>query len=186
MTWIGWLIDRTIFYLGRIRSRYQRGKLKQCGKQVYIGNGCHLNGSNIQVGDNVYIGDGCFFLSTRANIMIGNNVMIGPQVNIVTGTHRIDVLGALMIDVHDTEKKPTDDQDVTIEDDVWIGMRSIILRGVRVGRGSVIGAGTLITKDVPPYTIVTNKREVSVKERFSPQQLALHEELLSKKKIKKG
>ena len=65
-----------------------------------------------------------------------------------------------MINAH--EKMDGDDQDVIIEDDVWVGMGVIILKGVRVGKGSVIGAGTLLTKDILPYSVVTNERITSV------------------------
>ena len=51
-------------------------------------------------------------------------------------------------------KRPQDDQDVTIEDDVWIGVGSIILRGVTVHRGAVVAAGAVVTEDVPPYAVV--------------------------------
>jgi acetyltransferase-like isoleucine patch superfamily enzyme len=57
-----------------------------------------------------------------------------------------------MYDVH--EKRPEDDRDVIIEDDVWVGSGAIILKGVRVGRGSIVAAGAVVNKGVPPYTIV--------------------------------
>ena len=49
-----------------------------------------------------------------------------------------------------------DDEDVVIENDVWIGMNAMILKGVHIGEGSVIGAGAIVTKDIPPYSIITN------------------------------
>lgn len=102
--------------------------------------------------------------------------MFGPNVSIVTGNHRIDVIGKYMIDVK--EKKKSDDQDVIIEDDVWVGMGVIILKGVTVGRGSVIGAGTIVTKDVEPYSIVLNEQKLKTKKRFDEDQIREHERIL--------
>ena len=72
---------------------------------------------------------------------------------VIRGAHRYDLVGKTMIEVTEDERLPENDQDVIIEDDVWIGQNAIILKGVRVGEGSIIGAGSLVTKDVPLYTI---------------------------------
>ena len=81
-----------------------------------------------------------------------------------------------MINAH--EKMDGDDQDVIIEDDVWVGMGVIILKGVRVGKGSVIGAGTLLTKDILPYSVVTNERITRIRKRFDDDSIKLHEKML--------
>ncbi len=59
-----------------------------------------------------------------------------------------------------TETKP-----VTIEDDVWIGTRVIILPGLTIGRGSILGAGTVVTKDIPPFSVVVGNPGRIVKNR---------------------
>ena len=105
--------------------------------------------------------------------------MFGPNVSIVTGNHRIDVIGKHMIDVH--EKREIDDLDVIIENDVWTGMGVTILKGVRIGEGSVIGANALITKDVPAYSIVTTKSEMIIRKRFSDEDLYIHKQIIHKK-----
>ena len=81
-------------------------------------------------------------------LTIGDNVMMGPDVVILTHTHNIDTPTLPMIE----QGMRTDP--VTIGNDVWIGMRSIIMPGVNIGDGSVIGAGAVVTKDVPAYAIV--------------------------------
>lgn len=58
------------------------------------------------------------------------------------------------------DKRIQDDGDVVMEDDVWSGMNDMILKGVYIGEGSMIGAGTLIIKDIPPYSIVTSLVEL--------------------------
>lgn len=77
------------------------------------------------------------------------------------------------------EKKPENDLKVIIEDDVWLGTGAIILKGVTIGRGSVIAAGALVTKDVPPYSIVGGLPAKVIKMRFSEQELKEHKRLLN-------
>lgn len=126
----------------------------------------------------MFIPAGSTFLSSDAKIIIGNNVMFGPNVMIATGNHRIDMVGKYMIDVK--EKRVQDDEDVVIEDDVWIGMNVVILKGVHIGEGSVIGAGALITKDIPPYSIVTNAGGIKIRPRFTESEIRLHKLKLNK------
>ena len=125
-----------------------------CGKKVTIGKKCEITWENVYAGNNVHIGSGCRFLSTRAAIRIGDHVMFGPNVTIITGDHRIDILNKPMCQVTDQEKRPEDDQDVVFEGDNWIGANATILKGVTIGKGSVIAAGAIVTKDVPEYAIV--------------------------------
>jgi len=102
--------------------------------------------------------------------------MFGPQVVIVGGNHNIAVPGQFMCDVY--EKADNDDLDVTIEDDVWVGARAVILRGVRIGRGSVIGAGSVVTKSVPPYAIVAGNPARVVRFRWDVDTILRHEDAL--------
>lgn len=95
-----------------------------------------------------------------------------------TGNHRVDVIGRYMIDVK--EKREEDDKDIIIGNDVWIGMNAIILKGVHIGDGCVIGAGSIITKDVPPYSIVTNTIKLCIRPRFTEEEVQLHKTILEK------
>ncbi len=88
------------------------------------------------------IGDHCF-LDYRKSIIIGKNVNISSQVIILTGDH----------DPQDKHFKYRG-RSVIIEDYVWLSTRSMILPGVTIGKGAVVAAGAVVTKDVPPYTIV--------------------------------
>ena len=124
------------------------------GDSVSIGNGFECAGAeNVFLGSHIFIGSNCVFYCSRAPITMGNHVMLGPQVMIITGDHRTDIKDKYMDEITDGMKLPTNDQPVTIEDDVWIGARAIILKGVTIGKGSVIAAGAVVTKDVEPYTI---------------------------------
>lgn len=97
---------------------------------------------NIAIGDDTIIGEGAV-LDGRARLQIGNHVDIATDVMIYNSEHNIedDNFAAL-------------DKPVIIEDYVFIGPRAIILPGCRIGRGAVVAAGAVVTKDVPPYVIV--------------------------------
>jgi acetyltransferase-like isoleucine patch superfamily enzyme len=82
-------------------------------------------------------------IDARGSLCIGDNVSISPEVVILTAAHR----------VHDPEFR-VETREVVIEDNVWIGTRAVVLPGVTVGRGGVVAAGAVVTRDVPPMTIV--------------------------------
>ena len=83
-------------------------------------------------------------MAALSEIRIGNKVMFGPHVTIIGGGHNITLSDYFMTDVH--EKTGNEDLGVVIDDDVWVGSRAIILRGVQVGRGSVIAAGSVVNE----------------------------------------
>ncbi len=132
---------------------------------------------NIETGDDVSIGSGSILLASESKIVIGNKVMFGPNVTVVGGNHNTSEMGRFMYDVK--EKMPDDDQDVVFSDDVWVGTGAIILKGVRVGRGSIIAAGAVVNKDVPPYSVVAGSPAKVISTRFKdPETLFRHEKAL--------
>ena len=128
----------------------------------------------IEVGDFVSINRSAIFFAKRSRIIIGNKVMFGFNVTVVGGNHNTSLVGKYMYDVR--EKRPQDDQDVIFEDDIWVGSGAIILQGVRVGRGSIIAAGTLVNKDILPYSIVGGIPGRKIKTRFSDVDTILEHE----------
>ena len=117
-----------------------------CGKNVTIEKNAYFaTGTGISIGNRSGLGINCM---VHGPLTIGDNVMMGPDVVILTHTHNIDIPTLPMIE-QGMRTAP-----VTIGNDVWIGMRSIIMPGVNIGDGSVIGAGAVVTKDVPAYAIV--------------------------------
>lgn len=115
-------------------------------------------------------------MSTGAKITIGNSVLFGPHVFIITGNHQVNQIGKYIIDVE--KKTECCDADVVIEDDVWIGAGTIILKGVRIGRGSVIGAGSVVTKDTQPYSINAGNPCHKIRMRFTDSEIEEHEKRL--------
>jgi acetyltransferase-like isoleucine patch superfamily enzyme len=118
------------------------------------------HGGKITLGEWSYVGDGSRIWSA-SSVVIGKRVQISHNVNIHdTITHSLSASARYqhMVDILTTghpktiEDVPT--EPIIIEDDVWIGFNAIILKGVKIGAGAIIGAGAVITNDVPPYTIV--------------------------------
>lgn len=99
----------------------------------------------VRIGRNSRIGRNCT-IDARSPLTIGDNVALSPEVMILAGTH----------DVNDPKFADSEvgPWAVAIEDHVWIGTRAMIMPGVTVGRGAVVAAGAVVTKDVPPLTIV--------------------------------
>lgn len=131
---------------------------------------------NIIIGNNVSIPKRATFYSTNAKLKIKDNVIFGPNPTIITGDHRIDVIGLPIIDSH--EKLPENDMDVTIEEDVWTGANVVILKGVTIGRGSVVAAGAVVTKSCPPYSIIGGVPARVLKYRFTIDGIIEHEKLI--------
>jgi acetyltransferase-like isoleucine patch superfamily enzyme len=123
------------------------------------------------LGNNVGIGHYCVI---QTDITIGNDVMLAAHVGIVgRDAHTTHHVGVTMF-----EGPRGDRHGVVIEDDVWIGFGAIILSGVRIGRGSVVAAGALVTEDVPPYAVVCGIPAKLVKYRFNRAEIAEHDRFL--------
>lgn len=133
---------------------------------------------SIHVGDDVSLGTRPVLVAAKAKIVIGSKVMFGPEVTIRGGNHTTSYVGRFMVDVRDHEKRPEDDLGVVIEDDVWVGTRAIILHGVTIGRGSIIAAGAVVARSVPPYSIVGGIPAKVLKPRWDVATILKHEESL--------
>lgn len=130
------------------REKLMKEMFGSIGNNCYIEPPIHANfgGKNVFIGDNFYANFN-LTLVDDGKITIGNNVMIGPNVSILTPVHPIDP----------EERKSSNNQrnmPVIIEDDVWIATGAIIFPGITIGKGAVVGAGSVVTKDVEPYTVV--------------------------------
>lgn len=160
-------------------SKMKCASLGSVGSNVRIGIGSQaIHWHNICVKDNVSIGRNNLFLCSRAKICIGDHVMFGPNVTVITGRHRTDLVGRYMITVTDAEKRPEDDQEVVFKGDNWVGANATILQGVTIGRGAVIAAGAVVTKDVPDYAIVGGVPAKLIKYRFNEQELEEHKQTI--------
>jgi len=109
------------------------------------------NNPCIRIGENVAIGDDCFITAFN-QIVIGNNVLIAQKVTITDNSHGM-MKSLEELKVHPSRRMPFSKGPVIIEDNVWIGDKVTICPNVRIGEGAIIGANSVITKDVPAYTV---------------------------------
>ena len=126
------------------RRFFAKRILASCGKNVNIERKAVFS-PGVAIGDHSGIGINC---EIYGSVSIGKNVMMGPEVIVYTRGHRHDRMDIPMIEQGDDEVKS-----VTIGNDVWIGRRVMIMPGVTIGNGCIIGAGAVVTKDVPGYCI---------------------------------
>lgn len=129
----------------KLRAFATRLIIRECGKNVNIEKGATFS-SRLSIGDNSGVGKRA---SVQGTVTIGKDVMMGPDCIIYTSNHRFD-----RTDIPMREQGFYPEEPVVIGDDVWIGGRVIILPGVKIGSHVVIGAGAVVTKDVPDYAIV--------------------------------
>lgn len=156
--------------IGKNSSFYPETKiynLKKDPGSIRIGENTHIRGTlllfpygkEIKIGDNCYIGENSILWSGDW-IEIGNDVLISHNVNIVdTNSHEINdkerAAGYLnmIINGHSTQKGNIKTAPIKIGSHAWINFNSSILKGVTIGDGAIIAAGSVVTKDVPPYTL---------------------------------
>jgi acetyltransferase-like isoleucine patch superfamily enzyme len=104
----------------------------------------HTNfGKHIKLGKNIFINHACTFLDL-GGITIEDDVQIGPKVNLITENHPVDP----------SQRKHLDLKSILIKRNAWIGAGATILPGVIIGENSIVAAGAVVNKDVPPNTIV--------------------------------
>lgn len=133
--------------LFRIRNKlYRWGEIDIANGARVVSSTSFVGNGNIHIGPDSFLGHECLLVAAGAPIFIGASVDIGPRVYIGTGSHEIDMLGQ-----HSAGRGTS--APVVIEDGVWVGAGSIILPGVRVGRKTVIAAGSVVTRDVPEFSL---------------------------------
>lgn len=165
---INFFISKIIFIcsLGRIKInsiclRSLKSHLKSnnsgtidVGKKVVFEDGVLIrsSGGAIKIGNSVYVNRNCNLIS-RSSITINDGVTIGPNVCVYDHDHNFKSIEGGYIS-----------SPIVIEENVWIGANSIILKGVKIGNNSVIASGTVVTKDVEPYTILSSEIKYIKKE----------------------
>jgi galactoside O-acetyltransferase len=121
------------------------------GDGVCIEERCTLLCPNalMSLGRNVYLNKNVRLGSVGdAPLVIGDNVMVGPNVVMDTSAHNSDDVDRPM------KEQGLSFAPIVVEDDVWIGANVVVICGVTIGRGTIVGAGAVVTRDVPPYSVV--------------------------------
>lgn len=166
---------RDLWYKNVVWRKYKIGKNFHCGRGVFLW--AH---DGIEIGDNFYIGK---YSIIETDCRIGNGVIIANNVGIV-GRYdhdytKIGVSVRLAPCIRDANYDWKGvDQWTIIGDDVWIGFGAIVMSGVTIGRGAIVAAGSVVTKEVPPYSIVAGIPANVIKQRFTEEQIIEHEKLL--------
>lgn len=133
----------------------------KCGSRVNVERGASFGtGRGISIGSNSGIGINAR-LNPSGGIVIGDDVMMGEDAVIWSENHAFEDTSKPMR-LQGYKKAP-----IVIEDDVWIGLRVIVLAGVRIGRSSVIGAGSVVTSDIPAYSVAGGVPAKVIKRRQS-------------------
>lgn len=161
------------FYLKHFKwRRYNIGKNFHSGRGVFL-----WAKDSITIGDNFYIGK---YSIIECNAQIGDNVIFANHVSLIGRyDHHFQQIGtpirlASQIRDSDYDWKGLN-QKIIIEDDVWIGLGSIILSGLTIKTGSIIAAGSVVTKDIEPYSIYAGNPAKKIRDRFDNiEQLEEH------------
>jgi acetyltransferase-like isoleucine patch superfamily enzyme len=136
-----------VFSLGRARAKFWGFFCKKIGKDVILLKNCHIRGpQGISIDDHTFINFNVL-LDGHGELTIGKNVLIGQNSTILSSQHNIsnrDISIPLQGIISNR---------VIIEDDSWIGCNVIILPGIKISKGSIIGAGSIVTKDTASYSI---------------------------------
>lgn len=146
-------------------------KWRHCniGLNFHSGRGVFLWAKNeLTIGDNFYIGK---YSIIECNALIGNNVIFANHVSLIGrydhNYQQVGVPTRLASQIRDRDYSWKGlNQKIIVEDDVWVGLGSIILSGVTIGRGSIIAAGSIVTKDVEPYSIYGGNPAKKIRDRF--------------------
>lgn len=147
---------------GRV-ARWIRGccaqhLLSECGRDVNVERGARFgSGRGVRLGSRSGLGIDCELIGP---VRVGEDVMMGPRVTILTRNHAFADTTRPMSQQGAGKIAP-----VTIEDDVWIGMSTIVLPGVTIGTGAVIGAGSVVSRSIPPYAVAVGNPARVVRDR---------------------
>jgi acetyltransferase-like isoleucine patch superfamily enzyme len=166
--------------------RWQVPRRIRLGRRVMVGEGCFLDAhsltGHIVLGDDVWLSRGCMVIAHdhaqvhirdrayvghrcllygHGGIDIGRDALLANDVQLICGNHTFARRDAPI------RAQPTEERPIVIEDDVWLGASAIVLGGVTIGRGSVVGAGAVVTHELPPYSIARGVPARIVGERGS-------------------
>ena len=138
-----------------------------------------VSAENLVMEQSTSIGPDSRIMNLRAKFVMKKYSFSGPGLLVVTGDH-MPILGTPLIQVTDQMKDELDiehkyDQDVVVDEDVWLGARVTLLNGAHIGRGSIVAAGSIVTRSLPPYCVGGGIPAKHIKNRWTVEQILEHE-----------
>jgi acetyltransferase-like isoleucine patch superfamily enzyme len=166
------LLNFFLKILGRVFKTFKRKRLlaerglriAKSAEIVLTSTLCCERSGQIEIGENSLINDLCSITAYGCNIRIGNGVLVGPGTIMHTSSHRFDKT-EIPIWKQGSIVRP-----IVIEDDVWIGANCTVLGGVKIGAHSVIGANSLVNRDIPQYSVAFGVPCKVKRNRHDPKQ----------------
>ena len=140
----------------KMRNFFARKILKKCGREINIEKNAYFT-PEVSLGNRSGIGINC---EIYGPVDIGDDVMMGPECIVYTSGHKYDRLDITMMEQGSSVIRP-----VRIGNDVWLGRRVMVMPGVKIGNGCVIGAGAVVTKDIPDYSVAVGVPAKVIKKR---------------------
>jgi len=157
---------RTLFQKLYYRKLYCKGKI---GKNVLLSrHGTVINPQEVTIGNNVFISE--YFHISAHQFKIGHDVIIGPRLTAICNNHIFDRVGQTVFEYASDKTY----ESIVIESDSWLGGNVVLLPGVTIGQGCIVGAGSVVTKSLPPYTICVGVPCKPIKTRFLETDLKDH------------
>lgn len=150
-----------------------------------IGKNCLISSDSVLVPRNIFIDDFCIiqnkvnFISHKGKLIIKKYSVISSGCTIIPSTH----LPCVGIPFYNQALEHIGDKDynIIINEDCWIGANSILLPGCQIGRGAIVAAGAVVTKDVPPYSVVAGCPAIVIASKFSKEDIIKHEKAIYQK-----
>lgn len=147
-----------------------------------IGKNCHIHCNAVLVPKNIFMDDNCIiqnkvnFISHKGKLIIKKFSVISSGCTIIPSTH-LPIVGVPFYN-QALEHIGDEDRDIIINEDCWIGANAILLPGCQIGRGAIVAAGAVVTKEVPPYSVVAGCPATVIASKFTKEDIIHHEEIL--------
>lgn len=162
----------------RIFPEYKLNEIGKKGKGVVIASKSELITRNLFLDDYVVLQGHINFISNKGKLFVKKYSVISAECIIIPGAHKLKVgvpfYYSAQHHIGDCEN------DIIINEDCWVGAGCILLPGITIGRGAVIGAGSVVTKDIPPYAVAVGSPARVIASKFTLEEIIVHEKIIYK------
>lgn len=172
------IILRGLYVFYKSYFGISKRKFGYCADNVILTPPLYLgNMKNIYLYENTCLASNSFISATNAKFIVKSNCSIAERLTVHTGNHA-SLIGRFCSSITESDKPAGFDKDVTVESDVWIGCNVTLLSGVHIGRGSIVAAGAVVSRDVLPYSIVGGVPAKFIKFKWNIAEILDHESKL--------